>query len=423
MPSYEVDYFTKTGERRRALLSIGLVSETKDEVVTFVDITAETQLRRQLVQSEKIAALGQLVAGVAHELNNPLSAILGSAELALSAASDPVVIHNLHRIIEQTDRCCRIVNNLLSFAREHRYELMPVDVNMLIRQVAEMEAYEMAVDNIDLHLHLQEDLPPVSADPSYLQQVLLNLIVNAHQAMRATGGGHLTIRTERRRRRVLITVHDTGPGIPPEHMDKIFDPFFTTKPPGEGTGLGLSVSLAIVRELGGRMWAESRPGAGATFYVELPLATIPPQSQTTRKSAAASEPPVPDHPARVLVVDDEPAVRDVVESALETAGYLVQSACDGNDALTMLRTGDFHAVVCDLRIPGIDGPRLYRTIIAEKPQLARRFIFITGDTLSEHARQFLQSTKCPALHKPFRLTELRQVVTEVATRQQRSSGR
>ncbi len=416
--TYEIDYVTKTGEQRRALMSVGMVNGSRDQVVTFVDVTRERQLRRQLLQTEKSAALGQLVAGVAHEINNPLGAILGSAELAMAATSHPAVQRNLRRIIDETERCRRIVANLLSFARGRHRDLQPVDLNLIIQQVVEIEAYQMMVDDVKVRLLLDPDLPMVQADPASLQQVLLNLVVNAHQAMKQTGGGQLTIETSLKRDKVLVSVADTGPGIPPENLTRIFDPFFTTKPPGQGTGLGLSVSLGIIQDLGGRIWAESTPGQGATFFIELPVAK---KEQPVRPAPAeAGEGPLAPTGTRVLIVDDEPAVRDVLESALEAAGYLVQSARDGDEALLMLRTGDFHVVVCDLRLPGVDGTRLYEMMVDERPHLARRFIFITGDTVSPETRDFLQRTGCRSLAKPFRLTQLRQVVAEAARRAQRS---
>jgi nitrogen-specific signal transduction histidine kinase len=417
----EYDCVTADGRRRRISAQV-LPSPGSDELlVTFIDITVERDLHRQLLQAEKIASLGQLVSGVAHELNNPLAAILGSAELALREDLSPALAENLNRILDQTDRCRGIIANLLTFARERQAERLPVDMNAVVLRALDLQTYGLSVDSIQIDFDFARDLPFVLGDPARLQQVVLNLILNAHQAMRGRGQGRLSFMTEARHHRVLLTVADTGPGISPENLSRIFDPFFSTKPVGEGTGLGLSVSLGIILDLGGNMWAESSPGCGALFCVELPEATFaatpepePSPSPSPPPSEEDSLPPTPG--VRVLIVEDEPAVRDVIECALEAEGYLVQTAPDGQDAATMLGTTDFDAVLCDLRTPRMDGIRLYRQVAQRNPAQAARFIIITGDAASDYTRRFLEGVGLPVLHKPFSLAALRRVVLEVASR-------
>ena len=237
--------------------------------------TTLDQLRaaqQQLVQSEKLAAVGTLIAGVAHELNNPLSNILGRVQLLQRAISDDAVGHGLQTVRDECDRAIRIVRNLLLFTREHKPETTLVSVNDTLDEVLELRAYELRVSNIELRKDFQADLPEISADPHQLQQVFLNLVINAEQAMTAAHDrGVLSIRTQRVRDVLYVTVADDGPGIPNELVSKIFDPFFTTKEVGAGTGLGLSVCYGIVKEHGGELHVKSEEGKGTTFTIELPL--------------------------------------------------------------------------------------------------------------------------------------------------------
>jgi signal transduction histidine kinase len=228
----------------------------------------------QLVQAEKLSALGRLVAGVAHELNNPLQAIQGFSELVAERPGlDPETRQEVHTILEQTDRAARIVKNLSVFARASGPERVPTDLNDVIAKAVELKRYQLEVDGIQVHQHLEPDLPLAPLDSIQMQQVFLNLINNAHDVLRERGGGHLTLRSrwDRRGQRVVAEVIDDGPGILPRHLSKIFEPFFTTKEVGRGTGLGLSICHGIIAEHGGEISVQSAPGQGATFTVSLPL--------------------------------------------------------------------------------------------------------------------------------------------------------
>jgi PAS domain S-box-containing protein len=426
----EYDCVTADGRRRRIRAQILPSPGSNELLITFLDITVERDLHRQLLQAEKIASLGQLVSGVAHELNNPLAAILGSAELSLRDNPSPATAEHLHRVLDQTERCRGIIANLLTFARERQAERLPVDINAVVLRALDLQSYALSVDNIQVDLNLARDLPFILGDPPRLQQVVLNLILNAHQAMRGRGQGHLTFTTAAQHGRVLLTVADTGPGISADNLPRIFDPFFSTKPVGEGTGLGLAVSLGIILDLGGNMWAESSPGCGARFCVELPeaiFAAIDAQPQmivgqdeepapAPESDIAPASTPNPAPGVRVLIVEDELAVRDVIECALEAEGFLVQTAPDGQDAATMLGSTDFDAVLCDLRTPRMDGIRLYRHVAERNPAQAARFIIVTGDAASDYTRRFLERVGLPVLRKPFSLTALRRIVLEVTSR-------
>jgi signal transduction histidine kinase/CheY-like chemotaxis protein len=370
----------------------------------------------QLLQAEKMAALGQTISGVAHELNNPLATILSWAErLSQRPGLEDAIRRGLETILGESERAARIVRNLLTFARKRQTTRSMVDVNQVARETLALRAYEQRVSNISVIDALAAGLPQVFADGYQLQQVLLNLVINAEQAMlSANGRGTLVVRTwhDAEQESVVLEINDDGPGIPSDLQPKIFDPFFTTKEVGQGTGLGLTVAYAIVQEHGGRIRLESRPGAGASFYVEMPVSGshLPPGPLIRQRSAETTDATAG---AWVLVVEDEAALASAVTDALRDAGYLVEHASDGEEALSRIKTQAFDAVICDLKMPRLDGKAFYKTLSAGTPGLARRVIFVTGDVAGTDAEGFLEQSGCRWLAKPFRLGELLGVLREV----------
>lgn len=363
-------------------------------------------LYHQLLQAEKMAALGQTISGVAHELNNPLATILSWAERLADRAPDDRTRRGVEIILRESERAARIVRNLLTFARKRQSTRMLVDINQIVRETMALRAYEQRVTNVQVIQALASGLPQVFADGHQVQQVLLNLVINAEQAMLAANGrGTLVVRTwhDGERKSVVIEVNDDGPGIPDETQGKIFDPFFTTKEVGKGTGLGLTVAYAIAQEHGGRIWLKSRAGGGASFFVELPVA-----APTVHGNKATQQPVSLDQfkGRHVLVVEDEPALAVAVAEALGDAGFIVERAGDGEEGLTRLSEGTFDLIVCDLKMPRIDGMQFYRAMAAATPSLARRVIFVTGDVAGTDAERFLEETGCRWLSKPFRLGDL-----------------
>jgi signal transduction histidine kinase len=368
----------------------------------------------QLLQAEKMAALGQTVSGVAHELNNPLATILSWAErLSQKPALDPSLKRGLETILSESERAARIVRNLLTFARKRQTTRAMVDVNQVVRETLALRAYEQRVSNIAVIDALAAGLPQVFADGHQVQQVLLNLVINAEQAMlSANGHGTIVVRTwhDADHETVILEINDDGPGIPEELQPKIFDPFFTTKDVGKGTGLGLTVAYAIVQEHGGRIRLESPPAGGTSFYVELPVtgarlapAPISRSSQSPLGALGAQS---------VLVVEDEAALAAAVTDALRDAGYAVEHAADGEEALELVKAGAFDLVICDLKMPRLDGPSFYKSLAAAVPSLARRVIFVTGDVAGTEAEAFLTTSGCRWLAKPFRLGDLLKFVRE-----------
>jgi len=276
--SFESVHLRKDGTAIEILGSDSVIEYDGKKAILIIarDITEINRLQQQLIQSEKLAGLGQLVSGVAHELNNPLTAVIGFTQLILADPSlDRKVRERLETVMQEGERTRRIVQNLLSFSRQHKPSRKNVNLNDLLERTLELRAYELRVNNISVHREL-EDIPSIFADGHQLQQVFLNIIINAEQALQnGKGKGVLTVKTEIKEvdsiRWVRVIIADDGPGIALENMSKLFDPFFTTKPVGKGTGLGLSISYGIVKEHGGTIRVESSPGSGATFIIELPV--------------------------------------------------------------------------------------------------------------------------------------------------------
>jgi signal transduction histidine kinase/CheY-like chemotaxis protein len=370
----------------------------------------------QLLQAEKMAALGQTISGVAHELNNPLATILSWAErLSQRTTLDEPVRRGLETILGESERAARIVRNLLTFARKRQTTRAMVDLNQVIRETLALRAYEQRVSNITVIDALAAGLPQVFADGYQIQQVLLNLVINAEQAMlSANGRGILVVRTwhDADQESVILEINDDGPGIPDELQPKIFDPFFTTKEVGQGTGLGLTVAYAIVQEHGGRIRLESRPHSGASFYVEVPVSggKLPPAPLARKALDETGEGATGES---ILVVEDEAALASAVIDALRDAGYVVEHASDGEEALAKIKEQSFDGVICDLKMPRLDGKAFYRTLSAGTPGLARRVVFVTGDVAATDAEDFLDQSGCRWLAKPFRLAELLRVLREV----------
>jgi len=378
------------------------------------DITEDKRLRQQLQQSEKMVSVGQLVSGVAHELNNPLTGITGYAQLLAMKDLPAEVRKDIESISHEADRAARIVRNLLSFAREHKLERKQVQVNSIVAETLELKAYDLKVNNIEVKTDLAADLPVTWADPHQLQQVFLNLISNAEQAMLAeNSGGCLRVNTGLDGGRIWISFADNGSGVPEEIKARIFDPFFTTKGVGKGTGLGLSICYGIMQEHGGDIRLGKAEG-GAEFVVEVPVVSNSEtegggqQPGTLRPDSART--------GRILLVDDEAVIRDMLARTLSRSGHMVETARNGRVALRMLTQEHYDCIVSDVRMPDMDGAALHRAIRERDSEQAGRFIFITGDTVNPGTREYLEQVDNPRLAKPFSSGELLQELERILSR-------
>ncbi|HSV69545.1 MAG TPA: PAS domain S-box protein [Methylibium sp.] len=371
--------------------------------------------REALRQSEKLTAMGSLLAGVAHELNNPLAIVMGRASLLEAKAGGGELASDAQRIREAADRCGRIVRTFLAMARSRPVQRAEVQLNDLVRAAVELLQCGFRSHGIEVAVELAAGLPPVHADADQLGQVVLNLLVNVQHAL-AGAPAPRRVRVETgleapragRPQRAWLRVADNGPGVPEALRERIFDPFFTTKAEGVGTGLGLSVSRSIVREHGGELQLEARtPIAerGASFRMSLPpIGAVGPADAAPLPSTDAFD--VDASMARVLVVDDEAELGELMREMLESARYEVAVAESGAVALELLGEARFDAIVCDLRMPDMDGPALWRAVRERDPALARRMVFVTGDTLAAGAAGFLAESGCACVEKPFAPPEL-----------------
>jgi signal transduction histidine kinase/CheY-like chemotaxis protein len=387
----------------------------------YSDVTSERQIQSKLLQAEKMAALGQLVSGIAHELNNPLTAIMGYAQLLLGHGLGQSQLSEAKKVYQQAERARRIVKNLLYFARENKPERTRVDLNEIVERTLALRSYELKVENIHVESELDSNLPHTMADPYQLQQVVLNLLVNAEQALlEERGQGSVRIRTSHSAYRpgshtpgrILLEVSDDGPGIPPVIASRIFEPFFTTKPAGVGTGLGLSIVYGIVQQHGGEVTFENQPRAGVKFVVELPVLAVPaanrgaPRSPDADRSEAVSA-------GRILVVEDEPTVAQLIVDVLKEEGHHAEAVLDSQEGLTLLSRSRYDLVICDLRMPRLDGPAFYDALVRAGSPIRDKILFTTGDMLAPRTIQFLEPNGLPYLAKPFLVEELKLAVNRL----------
>ncbi len=402
--------------------------------------------REQLVQKEKLAAVGQLVSGLAHELNNPLQGVLGYTELLLAAKPAESDAEELTAIRDNANRAAGIVRNLLTFAGDSVSMPGWQPINHIVRDATVAREPEILLAGIELRLALADGMPLVYVDPRRLKDVIVNLVQNAEAAIAARREGKsrslfvpagargvidISTRLEHQPDRIVVDVADNGSGLEEEDLARVFDPFFTTREVGKGTGLGLSVCYGIVREHGGDIDARNRPEGGAVFTVRLPVmaeAVIAATSSGARvqpmpeyrplPSPAAFQIVEPDEAAvdptprrrTALVVDDEESNATLVRRALAGAGYEVESTTLSRRALAMIERTTYDAVIADVKMPELSGPELYGRVCQIRPEMARRFIFITGDIDGEDTRQFLDESRCSYFMKPFNLETLKAAV-------------
>ncbi len=361
-----------------------------------------------------LATLGELASEIAHELNNPLAAVMTFAHLLKSQDLPGGVGEDVDKIFTEAQRAAKVVHNLLAFARRHEPEKEYTDVVGAVNRALSLKGRDLSANDIEVRTDYQSGLPKTMADEHQLTQVFLNILTNAGQAMTEHNGrGTLWIRGWQEGSNLRFSFRDDGPGISPEHIEKIFDPFFTTKEAGTGTGLGLSMCYRMVRAHGGKIWVESEPGEGTTFFVELPIE----EPHADEVAEIVDEAPSKIKGKWILVVDDEAVFTDPLCRILSRNGHVVEVARDGEEAWLAIGRKRYECILMDVRMPGLGGKELYRRIKEQDEALAKRVIFVTGDTLNPDTQEFLESTGNPWLGKPFSMEELETRIQECLAQQ------
>jgi two-component system NtrC family sensor kinase len=406
------------------MIAVGRQLATTIEKVQLYNETRQAyeDLRRtqeQLLQSEKMSAVGQLISGVAHELNNPLTAILGYTQLLESEKLEPRIEEFIQKLRKQAQRTQRIVQNLLSFARQHKPQRVHVDLRSVIEDTIALRDYDLKVNNIGVEREFEAVLPSVVADPHQLEQVYLNIINNAADAMMESGrGGRLRVSIATENGSVVTSFHDSGPGIyDPKH---VFDPFYTTKRVGKGTGLGLSICYGIVKEHGGEISAQNHPAGGALLQVRLPIAVGEKPVTERERIVARRESRLE---GNVLLVDDEEAVLDFAREVLSAAGLQVATVSSGAEAVESLKNEDFDILLLDSKIPGTwSSEQVFQWLEKNRPELVPRTVFVLSDLSDASVRAFVDATKIFCLVKPFEVSDLLAVVRRALRRVRAASA-
>ena len=379
-------------------------AQVAGRIILFHDTTEFKRQEAKLREAARLVSIGELAAGVAHEINSPLTVIAGTSEMLQDEDLPPAVEARLRTIESHANRAGKIVRNLLSFARRQEPKKEYVDVIPILKQAIELKSHDFLLNNIRVTRRWPAEIPSTLLDSHQLTQVMVNIFTNAEQAMvEAHGGGELVISVDQQKDKIRISVSDDGLGILPENMPKIFDPFFTTKDVGEGTGLGLSTCYGILRQHDGQIIAESVPGNGATFHIELPILSSNGGLESTAPATVSRQ----TGSLNVLVVDDEPDILELISDALSSEWCTVDSPERGKEALELMRTVEYDCIILDLKMPDMSGQQLYQLIEESGTDMARKVIFMTGDLLSPDTHDFLANTGNRSLSKPFNMSDLR----------------
>ena len=390
-------------------------------VASARDVTESKRTEQQASQKEKLAAMGEMMAGVAHELNNPLTAILGISDLVRERAVDKSMRHQIDTVLKQARRAATIVQNLLVFSRPSILKQTKVQIDLIVKQALDAQRPSLQQKKIKVEFHAAPGLPPIEGDPKLLVQGFSNLISNAEQAIGVSrDSGSLRISAALKDGKIVLDFSDDGPGIAPENIGKIFDPFFTTRRPSGGTGLGLTISQAIVKEHGGKIEVESTPGAGATFRVLLPVAIEEPRPAATGTRGFV---PSPSGSAElrghsVFVVDDEESIREIVQEGLAARGMIVEGAASSEEALSHLTTHQYEFVLCDFNLPGLNGEQLFDRIRSHAQGDVPRFVFMTGALFDPAQIAKFEKRGASVVQKPFQVAALAPLLAQLLQGQQ-----
>jgi PAS domain S-box-containing protein len=393
-------------------------------VSSLRDITETKEIEQQLLQKEKFAAMGQMMAGAAHELNNPLTAILGVTDLLRERATDDGTRRQIDIVLQQARRAAAIVQNLLALAVPSGQKRGRIKIDELVRKVIDSQQKSLRQRNIRVDVAVAEPLPEVEGDPRLLTQVFVNILLNAEQAISAVReSGNIRISLSQSDSHLLVAFTDDGPGISQDIIDKIYDPFFTTKRPGGGSGLGLTICLGVIKDHGGRIEAESPHGSGATFRIYLPAVVEKPSHAAAAvgaRKAAPSFSALQGH--KLLIVDDEESIREIVQEGLSARGMNVETAGSSEEALSILASNSFEVVLCDFNLPGLNGEELFDRLRTQAGGPTPRFVFMTGDLLNPSTIAAFAARGAHVLQKPFHVAALATLLTELLHEQPVKAG-
>jgi two-component system NtrC family sensor kinase len=412
--SFETKGKRKDDAELDVCVTLSRMTDEAELVGIIADLTERKRLQRQILQSEKLAAVGELIAGVAHELNNPLAAVIGYSEL-LREQTDlgQAVQEDLGMIHVSAERCKEIVEKLLRFARKETTQFLTMNLNQVLRDTVALRQHEMELRNVEIRVEEKASLPAMFGNPGQLQQVFLNLLNNAFDAIQEAGrSGQIRITVEQQQEMAVVKFQDTGPGIPEGKLSRIFDPFFTTKQTGRGTGLGLSIAYRIVENHGGHIEVDSADGKGSTFQVRLPMniaAALPEGDGMIIPGEV--EDLLRDRD--ILIVEDEPAVHRMMERALGDRGASIRCAECAEDALVLAEERTPDLVIADVIMPGpMDGLDFCEEVLRRWPHLNGRIIVTTGETVNPAGHRPIQGITDAFLAKPFSLADLLEAVQD-----------
>ncbi|MBI5376903.1 MAG: PAS domain S-box protein [Candidatus Schekmanbacteria bacterium] len=409
--SFEKKLVRRNGELFPALLSVSVPRNNKGEsvvgnVILIKDITERKKLEQQLLHSEKLASLGSMISGITHELNNKLAPILGYAQLIKLMDIDGELSDMISKIEISAKSAKNIIHSLLGFARHNKPDFKPVDLNEILIRVVNLFKYKLDASNIILKTDLGKNIPKTMADENQIEQVFVNIINNSLQALETTDGV-VDVTSRYINNSIFINISDTGPGIHEENLKRIFDPFFTTKEPSIGTGLGLSVCYGIINNHNGRITVESEPLKKTIFVIELPVKEIIQKNDDFSIELAKDK--FKGSKKNILVIDDDPMIRDLMESVLKR-NHHVDLANAGGEAMEMLEHKKYDLIISDLRMPGIDGFKLFQLLKDKSTGMEKKIIFTTGDTYDHKTKQFIEKTGSKCLAKPFNVEDLMEYI-------------